>query len=103
MSAASPQPYAAFRLNLEQQKKRAKDLLKAARSGEPAALRRLGVIGTPDRLQLALAQHCIARELRFANWAALKWPYRGNAADARHARWCCWRWRLPHHAYSLRR
>ena len=35
MSAAIPQPYAAFRLNLEQQKKRAKDLLKAAQSGDP--------------------------------------------------------------------
>jgi hypothetical protein len=72
MSAAASQPYAAFRLNLEQQKKRAKDLLKAAQSGEPAALRRLGLTGTPDKLQLANAQHCIARELRFANWAALK-------------------------------
>jgi hypothetical protein len=72
MSAATSQPYAAFRLNLEQQKKRAKELLKAAQSGEPAALNRLGITGAPDNLQLALAQHCVARELRFANWAALK-------------------------------
>jgi hypothetical protein len=72
MPAATPQPYAAFRLNLEQQKKRAKDLLKAAQSGDPAALKRLGISGTPATLQLARAQHCIARELRFANWAALK-------------------------------
>lgn len=72
MSAGNPQPYAAFRLNLEQQKKRAKDLLKAARNGEPAALRRLGITGTPATVQLAQAQHCIARELRFANWAGLK-------------------------------
>jgi hypothetical protein len=72
MPAATPQPYAAFRLNLEQQKKRAKDLLKAAQSGEPAALKRLAMTGAPGKLQLARAQHCIARELRFGNWAALK-------------------------------
>jgi hypothetical protein len=72
VSAATPQPYAAFRLNLEQQKKRAKDLLKAVQSGDPAALKRLAIAVTPDKLQLALTQHCIARELRFANWAALK-------------------------------
>jgi hypothetical protein len=72
MPADHPQPYAAFRLNLEQQKKRAKDLLKAAHSGDPTALKRLGISGTSATLQLAQAQHCIARELRFANWPALK-------------------------------
>ena len=72
MPAVDPQPYAAFRLNLEQQKKRAKDLLKAAHSGDPAALKRLGISGTRATLQLAQTQQCIARELRFANWAALK-------------------------------
>ena len=41
MTGPHPQPYAAFRLNLEQQHKRAKDLLKAAKAGEPDALRRL--------------------------------------------------------------
>ena len=34
-------PYAAFRLNLEQQRKRAKDLLRAVRAGDAAARRRL--------------------------------------------------------------
>jgi hypothetical protein len=65
--------YAAFRLNLEQQHKRAKDLLKRAKAGEPDALRCLYAAGfAGDAPKLAQAQHCIARELRFANWAALK-------------------------------
>ena len=41
MTDRQSQPYAAFRLNLEQQHKRAKDLLKAAKAGRPEALRRL--------------------------------------------------------------
>jgi hypothetical protein len=74
MTGSNQQPYAAFRLDLEQQHKRAKDLLKAAKKSEPAALRRLhaagfDATGTP---KLAHAQHCIARELRFENWAGLK-------------------------------
>ncbi len=72
MPAATSRPYAAFRLNLEQQKKRAKDLLKAARSGDSAALKRLGFTAVAPTAQLAQAQQCIARELRFTNWAALK-------------------------------
>ena len=60
--------YGAFRLNLEQQQKRAKDLLKAARAGDPAAVSRFKR-GTP---KLAEAQFLIARELRFESWAALK-------------------------------
>jgi hypothetical protein len=60
--------YGAFRLNLEQQHKRAKELLKAARAGEPNALARFKA--TPPIL--AEAQFLIARELRFDSWAALK-------------------------------
>ncbi|HTY94105.1 MAG TPA: hypothetical protein VMC02_09465 [Steroidobacteraceae bacterium] len=60
-------PYGAFRLDFEQQQKRAKDLLKAARSGDAAALARFR---SPPKL--AEAQWLIARELRFENWAALK-------------------------------
>jgi hypothetical protein len=60
--------YAAYRLNFEQQQKRAKELLKAARAGEPAAIARFK--GTPPIL--AEAQFLIARELRFDSWAALK-------------------------------
>jgi hypothetical protein len=56
-----------FRLSFEQQQKRAKDLLKAARAGEPAALARFR---SPP--QLAEAQRLIAAELRFPSWAALK-------------------------------
>jgi hypothetical protein len=57
-----------FRLNLEQQQKRAKDLLKSARAGDADALARFRL--HPPKL--AEAQHLIARELRFENWAALK-------------------------------
>jgi hypothetical protein len=60
--------YPYFRLNLEQQGKRAKDLLKAARSGSAEALARFR--SHPPRL--AEAQFLIARELRFDTWAALK-------------------------------
>src|ERR1700731_2672509 len=60
-------PYPQFRLNFEQQGKRAKELLKAARAGEPEALARFRL---PPKL--AEAQYLIARELRFENWAALK-------------------------------
>src|SRR5579864_1139468 len=59
--------YPHFRLNFEQQGKRAKELLKAARAGESEALARFR---SPPRL--AEAQHLIARELRFENWASLK-------------------------------
>jgi hypothetical protein len=74
MIRRDPQPYAHFRLNLEQQHKRAKDLLKAAKAGDPDALRRLHSAGfsEPGARKLAEAQHCIARELRFSNWPALK-------------------------------
>jgi len=68
--------YPHFRLNLEQQRKRAKELLAAARAGDPAALARLidtGAIASPTaELRLAAAQFTIARELRFESWARLK-------------------------------
>lgn len=59
--------FAHFRLNFEQQRKRAKDLLRAARAGDPTAL---GRFSSPPTL--AEAQYLIAQELRFVNWAALK-------------------------------
>jgi hypothetical protein len=70
----------AFRLNLEQQKNRAKDLLRAARAGEKDALARIVAARGPASaantsgaaLKLADAQFVIARELRFTNWAKLK-------------------------------
>lgn len=60
-------PFLHFRLNFEQQGKRAKNLLKAARAGDPAAVAQFS---SPPKL--AEAQYLIARELRFDNWAALK-------------------------------
>ena len=74
MSDRNAPPYSAFRLNLEQQQKRAKELLRAAKATDPEALRRMSAAGlsrTAD-WKLAHAQHCISRELRFANWAELK-------------------------------
>ena len=73
----------AFRLNLEQQKNRAKDLLRAAKAGEADALSRLAAArrdsvahSAPNALaatvKLADAQLAIAREQRFASWAKLK-------------------------------
>jgi len=59
--------YPNFRLNFEQQRKRAKELLKAARAGEPAALVRFKSLP-----RLAEAQYLIAQELRFDSWAAFK-------------------------------
>jgi hypothetical protein len=59
--------YPRFRLNFEQQGKCAKELLKAARGGDPGALARFK---SPPKL--AEAQFLIAQELRFDNWAVLK-------------------------------
>ena len=64
-------PYPQFRLNFEQQGKRAKDLLKAARAGEADALARFKS-PPKSRPRLAEAQYLIARELRFDSWAAMK-------------------------------
>jgi len=72
-------PYPQFRLNFEQQGKRAKELLKAARAGEPEALARFR---SPPKL--AEAQYLIARELRFDNWASLK-RHIGDMTLAREA------------------
>jgi len=69
---------ASFRLNFEQQGKRAKDLLKAARAGEPEALARF--LQSPPKL--AEAQYLIAKELRLDNWAATRATHRRNDARA---------------------
>jgi hypothetical protein len=73
----------AFRLNLEQQKNRAKELLRAVKAGDAEALSRFAAARsgsvTPDSpdapqvtAKLADAQFVIARELRFSSWAKLK-------------------------------
>jgi hypothetical protein len=78
-------PYAAFRLNLEQQRKRAKDLLRAVRAGDPAAHRRLAdavARPVPDAatIKLADAQFAIARELGFRTWRDLRAHVTAQAA-----------------------
>lgn len=62
------------RLNLEQQRKRAKELLKAAKSGDKRTLTRLSQIGvSPSQApKLTDAQRLIAHENGFGSWARLK-------------------------------
>ncbi|SDK35889.1 DUF1835 domain-containing protein [Billgrantia gudaonensis] len=62
------------RFNLEQQRKRAKELFKAARADEPAALARILRHLSPREapLKLADAQFVIARECGFPSWPRLK-------------------------------
>ena len=64
----------AFRLNLEQQKNRAKDLLRNAKAGDTKAISRFAAVRRDSiaTLKLTDAQFAIARELRFASWAKLK-------------------------------
>lgn len=63
-------------VNLEQQRKRAKEMIRAARDGDPAALGRLKAVRSdvmdPARpLKLADAQLAIARENGFDSWPKL--------------------------------
>src|SRR5437764_10817032 len=55
--------------DLEQARRQAKELLRAAKAGDPAALERLRVVSAP--LTLAGAQLAFAREFGQASWAAL--------------------------------
>ena len=73
-----------FRLNLEQQKNRAKDLLREVKAGDPPALARVRAQRRPSlpplasdealiaTTKLADAQFTIARELRLPSWSRLK-------------------------------
>jgi hypothetical protein len=54
-------------VNLEQLRKQAKELVRAARAGDSAAQTRLGDLS----LQLASAQLVLARESGFLSWPAL--------------------------------
>jgi ankyrin repeat protein len=60
--------------SLEQLRHRAKDLLRAARAGDPAAAARVAEHhpNPPDPLKLSAAQHVIAREHGFGSWPRLK-------------------------------
>src|SRR5580658_4179509 len=66
------------RLNLEQQKKRAKELLRGLHAGDGAAAARLqsrhprGGALAPDKAKLADAQLVLAREVGFDSWPKLK-------------------------------
>src|SRR5437764_1128609 len=62
--------------NLEQLRRQAKELLRAAKTGEPDAVRR--VEATSVRLSLAAAQLAVAREYGFTSWSRLK-----DAVEAR--------------------
>ena len=70
-----PDPSLPARPDLDQLRRRAKELCDAVRSGEAAALARFAAhhssAGT-DAVSLAAAQFVIARELGFASWPALK-------------------------------
>jgi len=57
-------------LSFEQLRQQAKDLLRASRSGDPAAVSRMATVAPP--FQLADAQFAIAREAGFSTWAHLK-------------------------------
>jgi ankyrin repeat protein len=82
-------------MNLEQQKKRARELLQAIRAGHADALARLrrhhtrwdAVDDSRVRQQVALhdAQFALAREQGFASWPKLK-AFAGSASDVRHTR-----------------
>jgi hypothetical protein len=74
MTDRSGRPEVPFRLTLEQQKKRAKDLLRALRAGEPAALARwhAQLSKAPIDARLADAQFVIARELGSPSWTRLR-------------------------------
>src|SRR4051794_2545337 len=69
------QPPQNFRLNLEQQKNRAKELLRAVKAGEPQALARVAAQraqSSAGPIKLADVQFTIARELRLPSWSQLK-------------------------------
>jgi ankyrin repeat protein len=72
VSAPSPSPLPA---SLEQQRRLAKDLIRAARDGDPAAVARIRAVrpdaATTRQPRLADAQLAVAREGGFESWPAL--------------------------------
>jgi ankyrin repeat protein len=63
MATLPPRP------NLDHLRRQARDLLRAARAGDDAAMARIGAVA--GRLTLAAAQLAVAREYGFASWARL--------------------------------
>jgi len=74
MTDRTVRPEVPFRLDLDQQKKRAKELLRDLRAGDPAAVARLQSQRprSADGAKLSDAQFVIARELGTPDWARLK-------------------------------
>jgi hypothetical protein len=72
----TPDPYASFRLNLEQQRKRAKDLLRAVRAGDHDAVSRLHTAtagrASAGNARLSDAQFAVAREVGLSSWRELR-------------------------------
>jgi hypothetical protein len=58
------------RPNLDQLRRQARELLRAAANGEPSALTRLRAVS--ERITLSAAQLAVAREYGFASWPALR-------------------------------
>jgi ankyrin repeat protein len=65
--------------NLDHLRHEAKDLLRAAQAGDPAAAGRISEVS--DRLTLAAAQRAVARDYGFASWAKLKLEVQARADD----------------------
>ncbi|MGD0373485.1 MAG: ankyrin repeat domain-containing protein [Streptosporangiaceae bacterium] len=58
------------RPDIDQLRHQARDLLRAARSGDPAATARIGAVA--EHITLAAAQLAVARDFGFASWPRLK-------------------------------
>lgn len=67
-------------LDLEQARRQAKELLRAARAGDAAARGRIAAHAGRAEPVLADAQHALARELGFTGWASLKLAVEDAAA-----------------------
>ncbi|UUX50992.1 DUF1835 domain-containing protein [Nisaea acidiphila] len=74
-ASAGPREFFGGRLNLEQQRKRAKELLELVRDDDPQARGRVEAHHSnadPDAFQLADAQLVVARENGFLSWPRMK-------------------------------
>ena len=82
-----PSPIGHGRLNIEQQRKRAKELFKAASSQQPEAVARVlaHLPAKESPLKLSDAQWVIARENGFANWVKMKTHIDALDHASRHA------------------
>jgi ankyrin repeat protein len=65
--------------NLDHLRRQARDLLRAARTGNTAAAERIHAVS--DQLNLTAAQLAVAREYGFASWAKLKTEVQARSAE----------------------